>query len=39
MFPDCDAAKLPHPRKLYTDVSPNDSMDDLADTEFFSVVE
>jgi glycerol-3-phosphate O-acyltransferase/dihydroxyacetone phosphate acyltransferase len=39
VFPDCDAAKLPHPRKLYMDVSPNDSLDDLADTEFFSVVE
>jgi glycerol-3-phosphate O-acyltransferase / dihydroxyacetone phosphate acyltransferase len=36
LFPDCDAAKLPQPRKLYCDVSPNDSLDDLADTEFFS---
>ena len=39
LFPDCDAAKLPHPRKLYTDVHPNDSLDDLADTEFFSAAE
>ena len=39
LFPDCDATKLPHPRKLYMDVSPNDCLDDLADTEFFSVVQ
>lgn len=39
LFPDCDAAKLPHPRKLYCDISPNDSLDDLADTEFFSTAE
>lgn len=36
LFPDCDAAKLPQPRKLYCDVSPYDSLDDLAGTEFFS---
>ena len=36
LFPDCDATKLPHPRKLYCDVNPSDSLDDLADTEFFS---
>ena len=39
LFPDCEATKLPHPRKLYGDVSPNDSLDDLADTEFFSAAE
>lgn len=37
LFPDCDAAKLPQPRKLYRDVSPDDYLDDLADTEFFSI--
>ena len=36
LFPDCEAAKLPQPRKLYCDVSPNDTLDDLADSEFFS---
>lgn len=36
LFPDCEAAKLPQPRKLYSDVSPYDSLDDLADSEFFS---
>lgn len=39
LFPDCDATRLPHPKKLYCDVHPNDSLDDLADTEFFSVAE
>lgn len=38
LFPDCDAAKLPQPRKLYCDVSPEDSLDDLAESEFFSTV-
>jgi glycerol-3-phosphate O-acyltransferase/dihydroxyacetone phosphate acyltransferase len=37
LFPDCDAAKLPQPRRLYSDISPYDSLDDLADTEFFSL--
>jgi glycerol-3-phosphate O-acyltransferase/dihydroxyacetone phosphate acyltransferase len=37
LFPDCDAAKLPQPRKLYSNVSPETSLDDLADTEFFSL--
>jgi glycerol-3-phosphate O-acyltransferase/dihydroxyacetone phosphate acyltransferase len=37
LFPDCDAAKLPQPRKLYSDISPESSLDDLADTEFFSL--
>jgi glycerol-3-phosphate O-acyltransferase/dihydroxyacetone phosphate acyltransferase len=36
LFPDCEAAKLPQPRKLYSNVSPYDSLDDLADSEFFS---
>lgn len=36
LFPDCEAAKLPQPRKLYSSVSPYDSLDDLADSEFFS---
>jgi glycerol-3-phosphate O-acyltransferase/dihydroxyacetone phosphate acyltransferase len=36
LFPDCDTAKLPQPRKLYCDVSPYDSLVDLADSEFFS---
>lgn len=36
IFPDCDAAKLPQPRKLYADISPDNSLDDLADSEFFS---
>lgn len=36
LFPDCEAANLPQPRKLYSEVSPNDSLDDLADSEFFS---
>ena len=36
LFPDCEAAKLPQPRNIYCDVSPNDSLDDLADSEFFS---
>lgn len=35
LFPDCDAAKLPQPRRLYSDVSPYDTLDDLAGTEFF----
>lgn len=39
LFPDCDATRLPHPRKLYCDVNPNDSLDDLADTEFFSIAQ
>jgi glycerol-3-phosphate O-acyltransferase/dihydroxyacetone phosphate acyltransferase len=38
LFPDCDAAKLPQPRKLYSEVSPDDSLDDLADSEFFSTL-
>jgi glycerol-3-phosphate O-acyltransferase/dihydroxyacetone phosphate acyltransferase len=37
LFPDCDAAKLPQPRKLYSNVSPETSLDDLAETEFFSL--
>jgi len=37
LFPDCDAAKLPQPRKLYSDISPNISLDDLVDSEFFSM--
>jgi glycerol-3-phosphate O-acyltransferase/dihydroxyacetone phosphate acyltransferase len=37
LFPDCDAAKLPQPRKLYSNISPETSLDDLADTEFFSL--
>lgn len=36
IFPDCDAAKLPQPRQLYSDISPEASLDDLADSEFFS---
>jgi glycerol-3-phosphate O-acyltransferase/dihydroxyacetone phosphate acyltransferase len=36
IFPDCDAAKLPQPRQLYRDISPESSLDDLADSEFFS---
>jgi len=35
-FPDCDGARLPQPRKLYCDISPEMSLDDLADSEFFS---
>jgi glycerol-3-phosphate O-acyltransferase/dihydroxyacetone phosphate acyltransferase len=35
LFPDCDAVKLPQPRKLYSDVSPFDDLDDLAGTELF----
>jgi glycerol-3-phosphate O-acyltransferase/dihydroxyacetone phosphate acyltransferase len=37
MFPDCDGARLPQPRKLYCDISPEMSLDDLADSEFFSM--
>ncbi|KAG0648148.1 putative acyltransferase [Hyphodiscus hymeniophilus] len=39
LYPDCDAERLPHARRLYVDVSPDETLDDLADTEFFSVVE
>jgi glycerol-3-phosphate O-acyltransferase/dihydroxyacetone phosphate acyltransferase len=39
LFPDCDAASLPQPRKLYSDVSPEMSLDDLADSEFFSCID
>ena len=38
LFPDCEAAKLPQPRGLYRDVSPECSLDDLVDSEFFSQV-
>lgn len=36
LFPDCEAKKYPRPRELYCDVSPEDSLDDLTNTEFFS---
>lgn len=39
MFPDCDMATLPRPRRLYMDVSPNDALEDLMGTEFFSVTD
>lgn len=35
LFPDCDAAKLPQPRKLYSDISPFETLDDLTGSEFF----
>jgi glycerol-3-phosphate O-acyltransferase/dihydroxyacetone phosphate acyltransferase len=35
LFPDCDAAKFPQPRRLYSNTSPDDSLDDLIDSEFF----